>query len=63
TEYPWSACQKAPSVTVTWGWGSCGLMVDLGNSAIVIFKSFIASDGEMISMNHTMPGEFIQFYG
>ncbi|WP_218972403.1 hypothetical protein, partial [Aeromonas caviae] len=33
TEYPWSACQKAPSVTVTWGWGSCGLMVDLGNSA------------------------------
>ncbi|MGU5618032.1 hypothetical protein, partial [Aeromonas caviae] len=25
--------QKAPSVTVTWGWGSCGLMVDLGNSA------------------------------
>ncbi|MFM5043708.1 hypothetical protein, partial [Aeromonas caviae] len=34
TEYPWSACQKAPSVTVTWGWGSCGLMVDLGNSAV-----------------------------
>jgi len=34
TEHPWSACQKAPSVTVTWGWGSCGLMVDLGNNAI-----------------------------
>ncbi|WP_323897837.1 hypothetical protein, partial [Aeromonas allosaccharophila] len=25
--------QKAPSVAVTWGWGSCGLMVDLGNNA------------------------------
>ncbi len=34
TEPPWSACQKAPSVTVTWGWGSRGLMVDLGNNAI-----------------------------
>ncbi|WP_323886621.1 hypothetical protein, partial [Aeromonas allosaccharophila] len=33
TECPWSACQKAPSVAVTWGWGSCGLMVDLGNNA------------------------------
>ncbi|MCO4174558.1 hypothetical protein K8D10_22720, partial [Aeromonas veronii] len=35
-EYPWSAYQKAPSVTVTWGWGSCGLMVDLGNNASVM---------------------------
>ena len=22
TEHPWPAGQKAPSVTVTWGWGS-----------------------------------------
>lgn len=33
TEHPWSACQKAPSVTVTWGWGSCVLTADLGNNA------------------------------
>ncbi|WP_323897932.1 Wadjet anti-phage system protein JetD domain-containing protein, partial [Aeromonas allosaccharophila] len=26
---------KAPSVAVTWGWGSCGLMVDLGNNAVL----------------------------
>jgi hypothetical protein len=34
TEHPWSACQKAPSVAVTWGWGRCDLMADLGNNAI-----------------------------
>ena len=32
-EYPWSTCQKAPSVAVTRGWGSWCLMVDLGNNA------------------------------
>ena len=43
----------------------CGSGLPQGSDSrvIVIFKSFIASDGEMISMNHTMPGEFIQFYG
>ncbi|WP_429033484.1 hypothetical protein, partial [Aeromonas media] len=44
TEYPWSACQKAPSVTVTWGWGSCGLIVDLGNSA-TSSTIFMVADG------------------
>ncbi|MGY3952707.1 hypothetical protein ACW5WG_15190, partial [Aeromonas salmonicida] len=29
----WSACQKAPSVTVTWGWGNHDLLADLGNNA------------------------------
>ncbi|MGY3953824.1 cytochrome b, partial [Aeromonas salmonicida] len=28
-----SACQKAPSVTVTWGWGNHDLLADLGNNA------------------------------
>jgi hypothetical protein len=32
TEHPWYACKKAPSVAVTWGWGSHGLLADLGNS-------------------------------
>nr|AVI43708.1 hypothetical protein [Klebsiella pneumoniae] len=31
---PLVCLSKAPSVTVTWGWGSRGLMVDLGNNAI-----------------------------
>ncbi|MGY3952297.1 hypothetical protein ACW5WG_12955, partial [Aeromonas salmonicida] len=31
----WSACQKAPSVTVTWGWGNHDLLADLGNNATV----------------------------
>ncbi|WP_323888720.1 sugar transferase, partial [Aeromonas caviae] len=35
--------QKAPSVTVTWGWGSCGLMVDLGNSAVAIPIGLLAA--------------------
>ena len=30
TEYPWSACKKAPSVVVTWGCRSHGLRADLG---------------------------------
>jgi hypothetical protein len=30
---PWPACQKAPSVVVTWGWGSHDLLADLGNNA------------------------------
>ncbi len=34
TEHPWSACQKAPSVTVTWGWGNHDLLADLGNNAV-----------------------------
>ncbi|MGL5032166.1 MAG: hypothetical protein ACRC5V_12635, partial [Aeromonas sp.] len=33
TEHPWSACKKAPSVAVTWGWGSHDLLADLGNNA------------------------------
>ncbi|MGL5031826.1 MAG: hypothetical protein ACRC5V_10870, partial [Aeromonas sp.] len=33
TEHPWSACKKAPSVAVTWGWGSHELLADLGNNA------------------------------
>lgn len=33
-EYPWSARQTAPNVTVIWGWGSCGLMVDLGTAPL-----------------------------
>ncbi|MEI4996192.1 hypothetical protein, partial [Aeromonas caviae] len=51
TEYPWSACQKAPSVTVTWGWGSCGLMVDLGNSAE---KTFTTPSGSIFTF---IPGK------
>ncbi len=33
TEHPWTACQKAPSVAVTWGWGRCVLTADLGGNA------------------------------
>ncbi|MEZ6939956.1 hypothetical protein ACB035_15715, partial [Aeromonas sp. S12(2024)] len=33
TEQAWSASQKAPSVTVTWGWGSHDFLADLGNNA------------------------------
>ncbi|MGL5032011.1 MAG: hypothetical protein ACRC5V_11820, partial [Aeromonas sp.] len=36
TEHPWSACKKAPSVAVTWGWGSHELLADLGNNASVM---------------------------
>ena len=32
-EYPGSACQTAPSVAVTWGWGGHDLRADLGNNA------------------------------
>ncbi|MEI4955951.1 hypothetical protein U1620_17930, partial [Aeromonas caviae] len=53
TEYPWSACQKAPSVTVTWGWGSCGLMVDLGNSADI--KQLVESCGGRLNLFVHMP--------
>ncbi|MGL5031239.1 MAG: hypothetical protein ACRC5V_07695, partial [Aeromonas sp.] len=35
TEHPWSACKKAPSVAVTWGWGSHDLLADLGNNAVI----------------------------
>ncbi len=35
TERPWPAYQKAPSVTVTRGWGSHDLLADLGNNATV----------------------------
>ncbi|MDO2438162.1 hypothetical protein Q2T43_18305, partial [Aeromonas veronii] len=28
--------QKAPSVAVTWGWGSCCFIVDLGNNALMM---------------------------
>ncbi|MGL5030772.1 MAG: hypothetical protein ACRC5V_05240, partial [Aeromonas sp.] len=35
TEHPWSACKKAPSVAVTWGWGSHELLADLGNNAVI----------------------------
>ncbi|WP_343889569.1 hypothetical protein, partial [Aeromonas salmonicida] len=27
--------QKAPSVTVTWGWGNHDLLADLGNNALI----------------------------
>lgn len=33
TEYSGSTCQKASSVAVTWGWGSCAHTADLGNNA------------------------------
>ncbi|WP_217997169.1 hypothetical protein, partial [Aeromonas salmonicida] len=38
TEHPWSACQKAPSVTVTWGWGNHDLLADLGNNAVIYYS-------------------------
>ncbi|MGL5031414.1 MAG: hypothetical protein ACRC5V_08610, partial [Aeromonas sp.] len=38
TEHPWSACKKAPSVAVTWGWGSHELLADLGNNALLIMS-------------------------
>ncbi|EPC4036726.1 TPA: hypothetical protein ACNUUU_003396, partial [Aeromonas salmonicida subsp. salmonicida] len=38
TEHPWSACQKAPSVTVTWGWGNHDLLADLGNNAWINYS-------------------------
>ncbi|MGS3153272.1 hypothetical protein ACB268_21345, partial [Aeromonas sanarellii] len=34
TEYLGPTCQKAPSVEVTWGWGSHDLLADLGNNAV-----------------------------
>ncbi|MFM5466245.1 hypothetical protein ACET66_19865, partial [Aeromonas simiae] len=33
TEHPGSACQTAPIVAVTRGWGSHDLLADLGNNA------------------------------
>ncbi|MGL5030579.1 MAG: hypothetical protein ACRC5V_04220, partial [Aeromonas sp.] len=40
TEHPWSACKKAPSVAVTWGWGSHDLLADLGNNAPIYLPLF-----------------------
>ncbi|MGY3953819.1 hypothetical protein ACW5WG_21505, partial [Aeromonas salmonicida] len=37
----WSACQKAPSVTVTWGWGNHDLLADLGNNASYSSSRFL----------------------
>ncbi|WP_233267802.1 hypothetical protein, partial [Aeromonas veronii] len=34
TEQAWSASQKAPSVTVTWGCRSHDFLADLGNNAL-----------------------------
>lgn len=37
-EWPWFTSQKAPSATVTWGWGLCVLIADLGNNARYTLK-------------------------
>ena len=42
-EYPWFACKKTPSVTVTWSWGSCALTAALGNNVLLVSKK---SSGE-----------------
>lgn len=34
TEHPWSASRTAPSVAVTWGFGSHGLLTDLGSNTV-----------------------------
>ncbi|MGY3953828.1 hypothetical protein ACW5WG_21565, partial [Aeromonas salmonicida] len=39
----WSACQKAPSVTVTWGWGNHDLLADLGNNATPVSSACLNS--------------------
>ncbi|MGY3953750.1 hypothetical protein ACW5WG_21025, partial [Aeromonas salmonicida] len=46
----WSACQKAPSVTVTWGWGNHDLLADLGNNAVRhIFKPISYLEIQLLS--------------
>uniref|UniRef100_UPI0022E112F7 hypothetical protein n=1 Tax=unclassified Aeromonas TaxID=257493 RepID=UPI0022E112F7 len=38
--------QKAPSVAVTWGWGRCDLMADLGNNAAGRWNWLKETEGE-----------------
>lgn len=40
---PWCVCQKAPSVTVTWGWARYVLVTDLGNNTVISQKQYYAS--------------------
>ncbi|WP_343889658.1 ZIP family metal transporter, partial [Aeromonas salmonicida] len=43
-------CQKAPSVTVTWGWGNHDLLADLGNNAVAIASGLLEPLGALLGV-------------